>query len=517
MDNSFIFINTSQRHQGKSSHAISRINSHSAQSRYSRPSFPAALDPLTPTIITTAPVTVTARRKNVSLADRNAIVQRRLTSSSPPQPASEQPLPPKYIINDALWTEQYLCSALDPFVRLPITLSEHEKSLLHFYFNIGRRWALGTSSNPMFDTSLQTASRLLEKSPIYVLTQLVIAESILRRANRTQPSNTSFLRRAQVYRHMSDLLNDQQAPFYIKMCSFGQVAIMELYLFRPDLQAKHVQAMFQYMETHGGLLEFFRDQSESDAVASLALYTGSFMHSEILFQDPSVLTATVRRFLRTLKRARRWIKLTKRQSTESFTKSPDVTNIRAWLQYLRDTYLNAFNGPYALVSGAFNLHYTLCMTQVMYDYDSSTSVQFLSTAQHCMEQSSCDPQGIRPITLTSAAAIPLLGHVRGMISSKSRFGELELCMAGLDASRVAPLLSPSTRLKIATEMLQCSFVAIPDFQSESSCFSAQSLRDIEVEVKKNWLVKTGIPVVEAEDMRQAAVPEFQKRLAYLSR
>lgn len=421
------------------------------------------------------------------------------------------------MIKDALWTEQYLSSALDPFIRLPIAVSEHEKSLLHFYFNIGRRWAMGTSPNPLFDTTLQYASRSLEQSSIYVLTHIVTAESILHRANRTQPSNTLYYRRAQVYRQMNDLLSDEDAPFHLKVCSFGHIAIMELFLFRPDLQTKHVQAMYHYMESHGGLLEFFRDQPEADATASLALYIGSFMHSEILFQDPSSLTATVRRFLRSLKRARRWMQLIKKPSANSPESSPDLSKLSSYLQWLRDTYLTSFHGPYALISGPFNLHYTLCMTQVVYNYDFSTSINFLSRAQHYMEHSSSDPEGLRPITITAATGIPLLGHVRGLISTKTKSGELELCMASLDASRVAPLLSPATRLKMVTELTQCSLVAVADDQTEASCFSAQSLRDIESEVKKNWLLKSGIPVVEAEDMRQGAVPEFQKRLADLAR
>lgn len=137
-------------------------------------------------------------------------------------------------------------------------------------------WA--SSPLPEYDLAVHRARIVVEHSSLYALVKLASAELILCRATRKQLSPAFYSLRARAYHMMNRMLDDPKTTFFDKVEGFNQLAIMEMFLNHAAGQKQHLQAMWHYIEAHGGCSRFLSREQTHRGTLGIGMYSGNFVY-----------------------------------------------------------------------------------------------------------------------------------------------------------------------------------------------------------------------------------------------
>lgn len=167
-------------------------------------------------------------------------------------------------------------------------------------------------------------------------------------------------------------------------------------------------------------------------------------------------------------------------------------NLQIYLDWLVDECFRKQETPKYLVTGAFHSIFNFFMTPAIFNYDSRDSVAFLQQIETCMQQRPAQNQGPRdvpelvPVSHILQGMNCMLFYVRGLVSKERQDLEVELCENSMDALKVFPLLSRSSVLRLARDMIRCVLVPLSGYGHKIDGFDEDYLRDLVWEVEKSW-------------------------------
>lgn len=357
---------------------------------------------------------------------------------------------------------------------------------------------------------MSLARSLMQVDPIYVLSHIVIGESVLSKMTHKPVRKHYYLRSAQMYKAINILLADQYAPFSQKLWALIQVAMVENTARRMDLQAIHTRALDDFVESYGGFAASSRvGMDDAYLDASSRLYAGQLARSVLPVPDFLHFKAVTARFILSLTSIWTWMHVLRANSSkyyESWTDS-GPRPLSGLLNYLKNmVHQDQFEdtSPLDPISnrGAIFCILSINLTFVQCPASFDAILDFLVRAQQCM----CATATISPRTgheldnIHPAAAAYSISCTRSEVfPQNSTHTECEISQALADAHKVFYLLSKARRDEIITWLLESISVvaslrdngeAAWERYSQVDCVKLQALEE---ELEESWRLdkKTG--------------------------
>ena len=352
---------------------------------------------------------------------------------------------------------------------------------------------------PAFDV----ARALLQVCPIFVMTNILVAESILSQVTHRDLRPQFYSRRAQIYKAVNDLLSDDRASLYHKIIAIMDLALIEYANGRLDIQALHIKAVDQFIESRGGVA-MFRLQAEDIVFGrvSARFYTSQFVRSEVQIPTFRHLKVVKKRFIDSLHRIENWI------STHRFpVASTDIVAVNHneldllidYLYHLQQQ--SVVHGemptpsPFYKMSGAHFCALSLAMTMVEYNLTSADAFAYLYRAQEYMRRSTEVSQhgGEGLEKLHPFAAGHIFSHTRSVVFDDfDDAKELAICQVVVDAQKIFVLLSETRRVELSKFLLENVIVLAKTADGRTaptSIFDRKALRLLEQEIHISWTMK----------------------------
>lgn len=393
-----------------------------------------------------------------------------------------------------------ITSSLGPFLRLPADCSDHEKALLSFHLQHGRRKMLGTSANPKYDIALDACQQQIQSNPIWSWVHIVLAEEVLSKITHRAKTPNFYRRRASAYADTKKLLLDDDVSIPAKLATLVMLQVMESHTGNWKLQAMHSDAIDQLVVASGGLTLFLKkNKGENDMVQPIWFLSiwraGLFkLLPQNEFEEASSSLCSF------FHEVRGWMISVSKSGTDQGQRQCNMVALAQLIKYLDDlisTNLNleeegssvTFQG---LASFALILH--LCGTFTRLNCDLSMTTKFLLCFQGYLKDSFSDPDDPFPEasklgTMHLNGVTSMLSHIRRKvyISGVPPFSieqEVELCIVSMHAVKVFPMLSKTTRLRLAQSMLSCALVSTQDNFEEA--FSQVEIENVRAELDMSW-------------------------------
>lgn len=327
-------------------------------------------------------------------------------------------------------------------------------------------------------------------SKLHLLAYLTMAEAPLRHRNEVSP--TFYLRRAQTYEAMNEELSDRNASFRQKVMSFLTLSLIETSLGRLDLQAKHVNALDNFIKDNGGMLRILSELCPANLADDLPGILIQHLSEHVPISDMSVLEKTTSHFIQVLRDTREWaskIPITGIAiARELQTGEEDFPKLRNYLDSLVE-YLNRDDLSPRVPQGIFHCMFgNLMLHQVGYDWDAPTSLRFLAGTEECLATNTKSIQ--REVLFSNifwvqgATSITLLNSVHSKISEPVKEKEISVLQGTYASLRSVALLSPHLRTKLARSISACILASIKPIQDD--LLQESFLEMIAEDIKKNW-------------------------------
>ena len=298
----------------------------------------------------------------------------------------------------------------------------------------------------------------MQVSPIYVMTNIIIAESTFSRATNRQLRAEYYLRRAQMYKLVSSLLSNKSASLHQQAFAVMSLAIVEYSNGETNAQETHIQAVDEMIESIGGIAVFgsrFRDAVMQPVTSRF--YMVQFLRSEVRMSTLEQLEIVRRRFIRSLYRIRKWFAAFRDQVASSEAVSfgrPDLDPLSDYLYHLIliSTTHSSEPKPFSEVSGAHFCALSLCMTMVEYDLSPPATFTFLQRTQDSMRDSVeiSHDQIVSLRKLHAYAAGHIFSHTRSeLLDDFGERKELAICQSVVDAQKIFVLLGDASRARLS--------------------------------------------------------------------
>lgn len=370
----------------------------------------------------------------------------------------------------------------------------------------GRSWLLGTSEKAKFCPALSLSHLLIQIDPIYVLAHIIIGEFLLSKSTQRPLRKAYYKRRAEIYKETNTILLDQDISVHRKMWTLIQLAMLEATARRSDLQAIHIKALDEFVESMGGITAAFsHDQEDVFTHASARLYAGPLVRTPIPIRFVPQLNRVKDRFFACMSSIqewistfRIWISVTDLAEFRSYTVSNRqldmLTNylrnlVRKWrAAEVMSTSLETNSG--ALICGL-----SLARTFVECNSSPAMAFNFLYEVQEslsCSVMTSTRPEhGLDD--LHPAAAAYGMSCIRSKLftDKKGHSREARISQALSDAHKIFLLLSVTRRIEIV-EWLMASVQMVAALACDdqplkkhiSTCFEGEQLQALEDEIER---------------------------------
>ena len=102
---------------------------------------------------------------------------------------------------------------------------------------------------------------MMQTDPMLAKTYILLAESVWSRAVQRTPRPYYYLRRAQMYKTVNDLLSNNQVGLYQQLIVIIYLATVEYANGQHDLVNMHVTAVDNLVESRGGLRAFVPEKA----------------------------------------------------------------------------------------------------------------------------------------------------------------------------------------------------------------------------------------------------------------
>ncbi len=343
----------------------------------------------------------------------------------------------------------------------------------------------------------------MQVDPIYVLSHVIIGEMIISRVTQQPLRPHYYSRCAHMYKAMSDLLSDEDATFHRKVWSLIQLAMLERTAQKPKLQAMHMQALDDFIESRGGVTALLSYEERDDPVyLNCRLFAAQFVSSEVQIPTFRQFENIKARFLLSLHRIQSWTSMLHGRDTSTSQDNPfsnadslrKLNPITNYLHHLIEKWLSDNESPDSFQnnSGAFFCSFSLAMTFVESEASPQAAFDYLHKAQNFMSASTTvqSQLGKELDNLHPAAAAHIFGAVRledfpdGGIAR-----EIKISQALIDAHKAFMLLSDERRIEMTTWLVECVLSCTKSQvqeKAESVLFDQKRLKALETEVDYAW-------------------------------
>ena len=369
----------------------------------------------------------------------------------------------------------------------------------HLDYNFGRRWLWGTSQNPRHDPVYDLARALIQTSSVIVLTKVILAGSILSRITQRDPQPQYYMRRSQIYKMVNSLLSDDEASFHEKIIAIMALAIVEYASGRSDLQALHIKALDDLIESKGGV-NLFRSRIKNVGLlyVSARFYASQFIRTEVRISTMQQLRAVKRRFIHSLSRIHLWHLSFMSQLPPKNTLDEWRDKLRQLTQYLyhlmeASLFKSGTPKSFDKTSGAHFCAFSLVMTLVEYEQSPTLTVDFLDRVQQCLLNSTeISPQAGKELyNLHPFAAAHMFSATRSeAFGDDNGVKEIKICRAIVDAQKMFVVLSEVRRIEIVTylvgSILTLTNTIATGHEDAAMPFSRKRLQLLEQEIVSAW-------------------------------
>lgn len=99
------------------------------------------------------------------------------------------------------------------------------------------------------------------------------------------------------------MLDDVDTGFFEKVEGFNQLGNMEMYLNHSPRQKQHFQAMWQYIEAHGGCSRFLSNDRPLRGTLGIGVHPVNFIYVDMPIPSKPDLDMVASRFILSLERA----------------------------------------------------------------------------------------------------------------------------------------------------------------------------------------------------------------------
>jgi hypothetical protein len=288
------------------------------------------------------------------------------------------------------------------------------------------------------------------------------------RAGRARSANT-HLRRAQAYNAMNELLRDKAVCAERKLFGLIQLMRMEQFVGCPSLEALHLGALHDYIESNGGLSGFLQKADDSVAFKPI-FYAGQFVNTNLQVSTYPALETIQNNFMNALIRIQAWASLLHRKhvvgsESQKQTGLSVMTKLQSLRSYADNMISQSSRSDLEIsfqASATFFFCFILCMIMVEANFSSEQAINFLVRAQDVLESSAVvnDEGNRKVVQLKPKVAAKILCHVRRELSGTGgdpAIEEIQVCHAAVDAQRAFSLLSNSTRLLLTQKLADFAF------------------------------------------------------------
>lgn len=407
--------------------------------------------------------------------------------------------------------------SLKSMVCLPVALSTKEIGLIQFCkrkisnlsnvimandrldLTYGRRMQLGTSETPKYDPSIDVMQKLIEVSPLYSLVHIVISQFLLSGIMQEEMPFESYKYQAEAYRIVNKRIIDSAIPLAHKIFDLIQLTMLEFSLGRRKQSTLHLEALENFVRTHGGMSIFLDPFDHSTLSMEPRFYMGMFLRVPMPVKTLPDLRGMLQEMLEYHKRIRNWLALQQEHRSKSDDTFNDESSQHAAKLALRPlrNYLEAFGrddsskSPSKKMMPAYGqahiCSWMICMTLVEHNICGYDAVMLLQEIQSYMQGSCEDGQNVNnPFSaLFVGTTVNTISYVRRNKCPARPLEELNICQAGITALRCYCFADPHFKKILARKLCACVFSSIENCSEDTLAPSFVSdLHDVVVD---NWL------------------------------
>lgn len=330
-------------------------------------------------------------------------------------------------------------------------------------------------------------------SKLHLLAHIIMAEAPMAKENEAPP--TFYLRRAQIYEAMSEHLSDHEVSFRDKIISFITLSLIETSLSMLELQARHVNALHDFIEDNGGMRRALSELCPADLADDLPGVLIQNLSENVPIAEIYTLEESITCMTTALRNTVSWASNTifsehsKTMVTlQSQMGRKHLPRLRKYLAFLtnclkrEDLDPRVSQGIFHCVFGNILLH------QVIYDFDALTSLRFLEGLEECMAAHNaarpCEVLFSNIFWVRGAAPSSMLNSVHSKINESVKEKEIQILEGTYALLRLATLLSTPVRAKLAQSIYNCIFASIKP--TRTNVMTGKFLYTIAADIRQNW-------------------------------
>ena len=329
------------------------------------------------------------------------------------------------------------------------------------------------------------------------LTLVVHAESVYGRTTERPPRPHYYARRAQIYKRVSELLANKHALFQRKLLAIQHLAVLEFIHGDSDVQATHIHALDQYVESEGGIVDTFsRIEDTSMLCFAARFYSAEFLRVQVQIVTSPQLKIITERFSCSLRGIQAWACQMRSQLSPMARHRSELSHLINYLYHLIEVWLSdRCSKLFHIVSGAWFCSFSLAITLSEYSQTFSEAFDFLLRVQQCMRNSTgiSSQFGEELADLHPFATGVIIGHLRAQTFAnlpEARQKELTISQAVVDAQKLFALLGEASRIKLVEFALECALPSASRRGNDGLApLGVGRLQELEKEILTNWSIQ----------------------------
>ena len=293
----------------------------------------------------------------------------------------------------------------------------------------------GTSKDTKHCVALRVAQNWMQSSPVYVISHVMMAETILQRLTGNELPLDFYKRRAQLYAAVRDIMSSASTAGLVVFAVI-QLIWVEFVLKLPHLQVMHVNALNTLIDANGGLAKYL-SKTKDGPVLEPRFYVGMHILTEAHIANDMLLKKMRDQFISNLGRIQRWF-----LCVQHFSQ-----NLQSLTIFLTEPInIDLLDSPFHKAVSCFFCCYNTCMAFIEYECDTGRALEYLIQVQKTLPMSgyTCLNGGSSLAHLFADARLEMPWH--------SDEVEMRIYEASAAAMRVFPLMSGPSKLKM-TQML----------------------------------------------------------------
>ena len=281
------------------------------------------------------------------------------------------------------------------------------------------------------------------------------------------------------------------------MFAIMYLAVLEFTNGESEVQATHINALDQYVESEGGVANILsRIEDANMLYLGARFYSTQFLRSEVPIATLSQLKIIRVRFSSSLHRIQTWTSATRAQLSLIPSSRSELSHLINYLYHLIEVWLSDRHSKlFHIVSGAWFCSFSLAITLSEYSRSPTEAFDFLSRVQQCMRRSTevSSEFGKELADLHPYAAAHIISYIRAQTFAdlpETKQTELRINQTVVDAQKMFVLLSEASRIELVNFSLDC---ALPSSRQlgggELVPLGKGKFQELEKEILTKWLTQ----------------------------